>query len=135
VVGIAMVSSNQLSGFGLNVADIQDDVQQILSTGQVLVASIGATTADVTPEFAALSGRPEGAEVLVVAKGGPAAGAGLQGGDVITQLDDVRLDAAHPLSLLLRSRFHTNQRVTVTYTRGKTSTQAELTLAGQHPNC
>jgi S1-C subfamily serine protease len=54
---------------------------------------------------------------------------------VITQLDDVKIDSAHPLSLLLRSRFHTNQRVTVTYTRNGSSTQAELTLAAQHPGC
>ncbi len=135
VVGIAMVSSTELVGFGLNVADIQDDVQQILTSGQVVVASIGATTSDVTPENAALGGIPAGAQVSAVERGGPAAAAGLQTGDVITQLDDVRIDAAHPLSLLVRSRFHANQRVTVTYTRGHTSTQAELTLSGQHPTC
>jgi putative serine protease PepD len=135
VIGIAMVSPAQLAGFGLNVADIQDDVQQILSTGQVVVASIGATTTDVTPETAALGGLPQGAQLLVVDKGSPAAAAGLQSGDVITQVDDVRIDSAHPLSLLLRSRFHANQRVTVTYTRGTSSTQAELTLAGRHPVC
>src|SRR5712691_8910612 len=32
VIGIAMASGTQPQGFGLNVADIQDDVQQILST-------------------------------------------------------------------------------------------------------
>src|SRR6059058_2364273 len=39
VVGIAIESPSTVSGFGLNVADIQDDVQQILQTGQVVVAS------------------------------------------------------------------------------------------------
>jgi len=82
-----------------------------------------------------LNGLPQGSQVVLADKGGPAANAGLQTGDVITQLDDVRLDAAHPLSLLLRSRFHANQRVTVTYSRGGTSTQTELTLIGQHPSC
>jgi S1-C subfamily serine protease len=135
VVGIAMVSPSELAGFGLNVADIQDDVQQILSTGQVVVASLGATTGDVTPETAALGGLPEGALLLSVDKTGPAAAAGLQQGDVITQVDDAKVDAAHPLSLLLRSRFHANQRVTISYTRGSSSTQAELTLTGQHPTC
>jgi putative serine protease PepD len=135
VVGIAMISPSELAGFGLNVADIQDDVQQILSTGQVVVASLGAATTDVTAETAALEGVPEGAQLVTIDKGGPAAAAGLQSGDVITQLDDVRIDAAHPISLLLRSRFHANQRVTVTYTRGGSSTQAELTLSGRHPTC
>ncbi len=135
VVGIAMGSPSTLAGFGLNVADIQDDVQQILSTGKVVVSSLGATTADVTPESAILNGLPQGAQILVVDKGGPAANAGLQAGDVITQVDDVHIDPSHPLSLLLRSRFHANQRVTVSYTRGSSSTQAEVTLTSLHPTC
>ena len=135
VVGVAMGSPGEPTGFGLNVADIQDDVQQVLSTGQIVVASLGATTSDVSAESAALDGTPEGAQVMVVDKGGPVATAGLQAGDVITQIDDVKIDSAHPLSLLLRSRFHGSQRVTVTYSRGSNSTQAELTLTSQHPNC
>jgi putative serine protease PepD len=135
VVGIAMESPAALAGFGLNVADIQDDVQQILTSGKVLVASIGATTTDVTPAAAILGGLPQGAQLETVVRGGPASDAGLQAGDVITQVDDVHIDAAHPLSLLLRSRFHANQRVTVSYTRSGNSTQAELTLTSQHPTC
>lgn len=135
VVGIAMASGTSPTGFGLNVADIQDDVQQILQTGQVTVASLGAATDEVTAAAAALNGIPEGSQVVAVVKGGPAAASGLQAGDVITQLEDVHIDAAHPLSLLLRSRFHANQRVTVTYWRAGASTQAELTLSGQHPAC
>jgi S1-C subfamily serine protease len=54
---------------------------------------------------------------------------------VITQLDDVKIDAAHPLGLLLRSRFHANQKVTVSYWRSGTSTQTQLTLSRQHPTC
>jgi S1-C subfamily serine protease len=135
VVGIVMESPATTTGFALNVADIEDDVQQILSSGQIVVASIGAATADVTPDRTVLNGIPEGSQVVSVDKAGPAGAAGLQVGDVITQLDDVRIDAAHPLSLLLRSRFHPNQRATVTYSRAATSTQAELTLSGQHPAC
>ncbi len=135
VVAVAVDSAATRFGVGLNVADIQDDVQQILQTGQLSVPSLGATTRDVTPDTSALTGTPEGSEITELDKGGPAAAAGLQSGDVITQLDEVHIDAAHPLSLLLRSRFHANQRVTVTYMRGSASTQAELTLDGRHPSC
>jgi putative serine protease PepD len=137
VVGVAMESqgSNAVSGFGLNIADILDDVQQILSTGQVVVSSLGATTTDLSQQAGALAGLPEGSQLITVDKGGPAAAAGLQPGDVITQLDDVKLDAAHPLRLLLRTRFRPNQRVAVTYFRGGASTQVQLTLPGQHPAC
>ena len=135
VIGIAVGSSSSRTGFGLNAADVQDDVQQILQTGQVTVASIGAQTVDITPEMATLNSLPEGSQIVTADKGSPAASAGLQPGDIITQIDDVRLDAAHPLALLLRSRFHADQRVTVTYSRGATSTQAQLKLIGRHPTC
>jgi putative serine protease PepD len=137
VVAVAMQSqgSSASSGFGLNVADIVDDVEQIQSTGQVVVSSLGATSSDLTRQAAALAGLPEGSQLITVDKGGPAAAAGLQPGDVITQMDDVRVDAAHPLRLLLRSRFRPDQRVAVTYSRAGASTQVQVTLAGQHPVC
>jgi S1-C subfamily serine protease len=134
VVGVAMPSQGT-SGYALNVADILDDVTQILSTGQVVVASLGATSTDLSLQGAALAGLPEGSQLVTIDKTGPAAAAGLQPGDVITQVEDVKLDAAHPLRLLLRSRFHPNQKVIVTYARAGVSTQAQLTLAGQHPAC
>jgi putative serine protease PepD len=137
VIAVAMSPqpASGISGFGLNVADIQDVVQQILQNGQVVVSSLGAATSELSPEMAPLYNLPAGSQIVTLDKGGPAAAAGLQPGDVITQLDDVKLDAAHPLSLVLRSRFRPSQRVAVTYTRAGTSTQAQLTLAGQHPTC
>jgi putative serine protease PepD len=137
VVGLAMQSqgSNGTSGFGLNVADIQDEVQQILTTGQLVVPSLGVTGTDLSTQMALLSGLPEGSQITRLDSKGPADTAGLQVGDVITQLDDVKLDAAHPLSLLLRSRFHPNQRVTVTYSRAAAVAQVQLTLVGHHPTC
>jgi S1-C subfamily serine protease len=135
VIGVSMAAQGSNSGFGLNPADIQDEVQQMISSGQLVVASLGGTSAVLTAPAAELAGVPEGARLVTVDKVGPAATAGLLPGDVITQLDDVTVDAAHPLAMLLRSHFHPNQRVTVSYTRGSTSTQALLTLAGAHPSC
>ena len=135
VIGVAMQGMQGRAGYGLNTADIQDDVQQILQTGQVTVPSLGAATTDVDAQLAALRNLPEGSLVGSIGPDGPAAAAGLQADDVITQLDDVKLDAAHPLALLLRSQFHVNQRVTVTYSRLGISSQVQLTLVGRHPTC
>ena len=135
VIGVAMSGSVGENGYGLNTADIQDDVQQIVQTGQVIVPSMGASTTDLGAQAAALKNLPEGGLVESVTTGGPAGTAGLQTGDVITQLDDVKVDAAHPLGMLLRSQFHVNQRVTVTYARGGASAQVQLTLVGLHPTC
>jgi len=135
VIGVSMAAQGSSGGFGLSAADIQDDVQQIQANGQLVVASLGATSTVLTQQAAALIGTPEGSRLKAIDKSGPAATAGLRTGDVITQLDDVTVDAAHPLPLLLRSRFHPNQRVTVTYSRDSTSTQVQLTLVGAHPAC
>ncbi|HEY6875625.1 MAG TPA: trypsin-like peptidase domain-containing protein [Candidatus Dormibacteraeota bacterium] len=134
VIGVAMPGPSGENGYALNAADIQDDVQQILQTGQVMVPSLGATTVDIGT-LGALKQLPEGAQIQTITDGGPAATAGLLAGDVVTQLDDVKVDAAHPLTLLLRSQFHVNQRVTVTYTRAGASAQVQLTLVGRHPTC
>jgi putative serine protease PepD len=135
VIGIAMPGATGENGYGLNTADVQDDVQQILATGQLTVASLGAATTDLSAEVAALRNLPEGSLVGSVTAGGPAAAAGLEAGEIITQVDEVKIDAAHPLTLLLRSQFHVDQRVTLTYTRDGTSSQIQLTLSGQHPTC
>src|SRR5207302_7216541 len=102
VIGVSMAAQGSSSGFGLSAADVTDDVQQILSSGQLVIASVGATSSVLTQQSAALIGSVEGSHLVSVDKGGPAASAGLQPGDVITQLDDVTVDAAHPLPLLLR---------------------------------
>jgi putative serine protease PepD len=135
VIGVAMESTSGVNGYGLNTAEIQDDVQQILQTGQVLVPSLGVQTTEIDAQTASLRNLPEGSQVVSVTTGGPAATAGLQADDVITQLDEAKVDAAHPLALLLRSQFHANQRVTVTYTRNGTSSQVQLTLVAQRPAC
>jgi putative serine protease PepD len=135
VIGVAMAAEPGTSSYGLNTADIQDDVQQILQAGTVTIPWLGATTTDMSAQVAALQNLPQGSLIESVAPGSPAANAGLQQGDVITALDEVQLDAAHPLTLLLRSQFHIDQRVTVTYTRGGASSQVQLTLSGQHPTC
>ena len=134
VIGVAMPGARGEGGYALNAADIQDDVQQILQTGQVMVPSLGASTVDIGA-LGALKSLPEGAQIAALTDGGPAATAGLRIGDDITQLDDVKVDSAHPLTLLLRSQFHVGQRVTVTYSRAGTSAQVQLTLVGRHPTC
>ncbi|HET7380705.1 MAG TPA: trypsin-like peptidase domain-containing protein, partial [Gaiellales bacterium] len=135
VIGVAMPGEPGGGSYGLNTADIQDDVQQILQSGQVTVPWLGATTSDMSAPVAALKHLPQGSLINAVIPGSPAAGAGLQAGDVITALDEVQIDAAHPLTLLRRSQFHIDQRVTVTFSRGGVSSQVQLTLAGQHPTC
>jgi putative serine protease PepD len=137
VVGVTMAGVNQSQpvAFALSAGDLQPGIDQIVQTGQLIVPSLGAQVVDVSADEATLKGGPVGARVSGVASGGPAERAGLRTGDVIVQLDDQRLDDAHPLPQVLRSRFKPDQRVTVTYVRGSGSSQLQLTLRGEHPAC
>lgn len=137
VIGVTMaaISRGQPVAFAVASGDVQPQVEQIVQSGQLVVPSLGARTVDVTAAVAAMRGAVAGAHVTSVDPGSPADRAGLKAGDVITQLDDQRLDDAHPLAQVLRTRFKPDQRATVTYTRGGSAGQVQLALGGEHPTC
>jgi S1-C subfamily serine protease len=137
VVGVNMagVSQSQPVVFALASSDLQPVVDQVQQTGQLLVASLAAQVVTVSTSEATLRGGTAGGRVVDVVAGGPAERAGIRAGDVIVQLDDQRLDDAHPLVQVLRSRFRPDQKVTVTYVRGGSTSQVQLTLRGEHPPC
>jgi S1-C subfamily serine protease len=137
VVGVTMagVSQSQPVSFALAASDLQPEIEQIMQSGQLVVASLGAQVVNVSAEEATLRGGSAGGRVSTVLPGGPADRAGLKLGDVIVQVDDQRLDDAHPLTQVLRSSFKPDQKVTVTYARGGSTSQLQLSLRGEHPPC
>jgi S1-C subfamily serine protease len=138
VVGVNMAtagSQSQPAVFALASSDLQPVVEQVQQTGQLVVASLAAQVVTVSAADSTLRGATAGARVVDVAAGGPAERAGIRAGDVIVQVDDQRLDDAHPLAQVLRSRFKPDQKVTVTYVRSGSTTQVQLTLRGEHPPC
>ena len=137
VVGVAVdtVSAGRQTGFALSAQDVQTEVEQIVRDGRLVVPSLGLLTAQVTASDAALKGTAPGADVITVTAGGPAAEAGVQSGDVITAIDEVKLDDAHPLQQVLIGQFRQGQRVTITLQRNGSTTQVRATLGGGHPEC
>jgi len=137
VIGVTMaaVSRGQPAGFALPSSDLEQEVEQIIQAGILVVPSLGAQTLDVGADAAAVRGGVPGAQIASVDPGGPAERAGLKAGDVVTQLDNQKLDDAHPLGPVLRTSFKPDQRVTVSYTRTGSAGQVQLTLLGDHPAC
>jgi putative serine protease PepD len=73
------------------------------------------------------TGGQQGAQVANVASGSPAAGAGLQQGDVITAVDGTGVSSPADLARLVRSH-QPGDQVTITYSRGGNSTDAPVQL-------
>ena len=75
----------------------------------------------------AATGNQQGAQVENVASGSPAAGAGLQAGDVITAVDGTAV--SNPADLAQQVRSHQpGDQVTITYSRSGNSTDAQVQL-------
>jgi serine protease DegQ len=93
-------------GFAIPGATAVDVVGQLLRDGRATHSYLGIQPDQVTREVAAQLGLDRAAGVLVreVVEGGPAAEAGLRPGDVITGMDDARIETVEDLFGELRQR-------------------------------
>lgn len=132
VVGVLVHGQNN---FVIPSSAIQQEVQTFLSSGQVVVPSLGVTAQYVNPIQAAQQGTTAGDHVTGVTAGGPAALAGIQTGDILTTLDNQRLSAQAPLQVVLRQNFKPSQRVSVAFQRAGAQKQVEATLGQEVPTC
>jgi len=74
------------------------------------------------------TGDQQGAQVENVASGSPAAGAGLQQGDVITAVDGTAVSSPADLARLVRGH-QPGDQVTIAYSRSGNATEAQVQLA------
>ncbi|MBO0702701.1 MAG: PDZ domain-containing protein, partial [Candidatus Dormibacteraeota bacterium] len=114
---------------------VRQEVQTFLTSGQLVVPSLGVTAQYVNSIQAAQQGAVAGEHVTGVTPGGPAALAGLQSGDILTTLDTQRLTAQAPLSVVLRQQFKPSQKVTVGYERAGARREVQVTLGQEVPSC
>jgi S1-C subfamily serine protease len=84
---------------------------------------LGVTTRDAT-------GDTQGAEIVNVVSGSPAAQAGLRDGDVVTAVDGSAVSNASDLIEQVRSH-ESGDQITITYTREGNSSETEITLGAR----
>jgi len=108
-------------GFAIPMSIATPIADQLIESGQVAHPVLGLAARTVAEE-------PTGLQVTAVAPGGPAAAAGLQVGDVITEIDGQAADNTEQL-VLVSLRHEAGDGVPVTYTRDGETRTAELTLA------
>jgi serine protease Do len=108
VVGINSQILSRSGGYmGMSFAvpiDVARDVQQqLIKTGRVIRGRIGVIVQDMNAQLVESFGldRPRGALVSEVEPGGPAEEAGIKPGDIILEVDKVRIDYSGDLSSLI----------------------------------
>lgn len=104
-------------GFSIPIDEVMPIVDQMVNGETPTHARLGIRVGDDTA----------GAKVSEVTDGSTAADAGMQAGDVITRIDDQRITSADSLVATIRS-YRPGDEVTVTWTRGGQSQEAQVTL-------
>ncbi|MDH6111101.1 putative serine protease PepD [Kitasatospora sp. MAP12-15] len=113
-------------GFAIPSATITNIADQLIKTGKV--TNSGRAALGITARtYYGSDFTPAGAVVVGVTAGGPAASAGLQAGDVITQIGTTPVTSLSSLTTALAS-LSPDSKVTVTYLRGGQTKTADVTL-------
>lgn len=139
VIGMntALASGSQNIGFAIPVNDLKGLIEQVLKTGKFARPYLGVRyvplTADVANEFGLSvsngafvvpSNYPNSPSVLA---GSPAAAAGLQERDIITQVDGKPVDQTHSLTSLLDGH-QPGDKISLTILRGSGTKHIDVTL-------
>jgi S1-C subfamily serine protease len=116
-------------GFSIAINTAKTIADQLVNTGKVVHPSLGIGYVPLNPAIAVQLGvnAKQGAVVLRVEPGGPAANAGLQRGDVITEVDGKALQGDSGLAEAI-SPHKPGDTVTLTVLRGSQSMQVKVTL-------
>ncbi len=116
-------------GFAVPADTVSTISAQLLARGRVSHPWLGMSTASVPEAAAKYFNTPTGLFVQAVASPGPAAAAGLQVGDILTQLNGQPATPASVAHLLETAAV--GDKVTVDYVRAGAAGTAQLTLAEQ----
>jgi 2-alkenal reductase len=137
-LGIPEVPGAGIPAQGLFFAIPSNTVQrialQLIENGRVAYPYLGIEAQEITPELAGLYDLPvdHGAYVVAVDPAGPAAGAGIQEGDFILALGDVRIDDQTSFTEALFA-YRPGDTVNVTVLRDGDELTVPVTLAELPP--
>lgn len=119
-------------GFAIPAETVSQIIPQLLKNGKAVHPFFGVQIADLTPDIAQQFGlkASQGVVVLDVVGGGPAAQAGIQAGDVITQVDTTRVNTVEDFIGALRTH-QPGDAVLATVVRGNATIRVKVTLSDQ----
>ncbi len=91
-------------GFAIPISDAKPIIDEIIKKGYVSRPQIGIRYEDIDSDTAQAYGVPVGAGVHEVAQGGPAYQAGIVSGDIIVEIDGVKLNDDTNLRIIINRR-------------------------------
>jgi len=125
VIGVntAVSGEGQNIGFAIPINVIKESIDNFNKTGQFNRPFLGVRYKTIARDQAVLNDIPEGAYIVEVVDGSPAAKAGIKVGDIITKLDDTRLtgDNAELSKIISKKKVGDSMKVTL-WRDGKEST-------------
>jgi S1-C subfamily serine protease len=138
VIGVntAIAGDAQNIGFAIPINDVKGLIDQVIKTGQFKRPYLGISyiplTADIASQYhlSVTNGAfivPSNGGSSSVLSGGPAATAGLKEGDIITAVDNTKIDATHSLTSLI-SQHQPGDRVNLTILRDGNTRHISVTL-------
>lgn len=125
-------------GFAIDIETAIEVSQQLIDLGRVRWAWMGVLLADLVPEVAAQLGLPirEGVVISRTVTDGPSARAGIEPGDVVTNIGGHDVATVSDLTRLLRQEFEAGQAVDVEvfrYEEGGGSSRKSQLRFGERP--
>jgi S1-C subfamily serine protease len=111
-------------GFAIPINYARGIAQQLIHTGKAVHATFGAQGRSATAD----QGLEQGAYLVQISPGGPAAKAGLQAGDVIVVADGKPIESYDQLVVIIQEH-NPGDTIGVTYFRGVKKINAAVTLA------
>ncbi|MBR1801787.1 trypsin-like peptidase domain-containing protein [Candidatus Saccharibacteria bacterium] len=136
VIGIATAyaSSSQTIGFVIPIANVKGIIKNVLETGEFARAVLGVSYTEVTADIAEKNNLPVNYGAYVnsdsgsaVISGGAAEAAGIKNGDIITEVNGVKIGKAGSLSTLV-GEYKVGDEITIKFYRDGKEQTAKVTL-------
>jgi serine protease Do len=133
VIGVntAVSQEGQNIGFAIPINVIKDSLSNFNSTGQFNRPFLGIRYRTVSKDVAILNDVPEGAYILEVVAGTPAEKAGLENGDIVTKVDQVRLTGDNAELSKVLATHKVGDTLTLTVWRDNKEITVKATLGNQ----
>ncbi len=132
VVGVntAVSSQGQGIGFALPISAVKDAVNNFNTTGQFNRPFMGVEYRMISRQMAVLNEIPEGAYIMTVVEGSPAAKAGVQAEDIITKINGDKLTTNNDLAKIVGKK-KAGDVISLTIWRNEKETTLTVTLGTQ----